>query len=106
MINVIPNNGLSVNADYTKTAKTKLKEVAEQPAPPASTPEDRVEVSDSAMRALAQSGFDAAKVASIKKAIADGNYPLNARRIAESFTALENMMDSAVKPVQSQGQQK
>lgn len=36
--------------------------------------------------------FDRAKVDSIKQAIQNGQYPLNPRRIAESFVALENMI--------------
>lgn len=36
--------------------------------------------------------FDRAKVDSIKRAIEDGQYPLNARRIAESFVALEQLI--------------
>ena len=38
------------------------------------------------------SGFDQAKVDSIKKAIKDGQYPLDPRRIAESFNALEKLI--------------
>jgi negative regulator of flagellin synthesis FlgM len=36
--------------------------------------------------------FDRAKVDSIKRAIEDGQYPLNPRRIAESFVALEQLI--------------
>ena len=36
--------------------------------------------------------FDRAKVDSIKQAIQNGQYPLNPRRIAESFIALENLI--------------
>jgi len=36
--------------------------------------------------------FDRAKVDSIKKAIENGQYPLNSRRIAESFIALEQLI--------------
>lgn len=36
--------------------------------------------------------FDRAKVDSIKQAIQNGQYPLNPRRIAESFVALENLI--------------
>jgi negative regulator of flagellin synthesis FlgM len=40
-----------------------------------------------------QPGFDRLKVDSIKKAIEDGNYPLDPRRIAESFHAIEQMIN-------------
>ena len=36
--------------------------------------------------------FDRAKVESIKQSIANGQYPLNPRRIAESFVSLEQMI--------------
>lgn len=38
--------------------------------------------------------FDRAKVDSIKQAIQNGQYPLNPRRIAESFIALENLISN------------
>jgi negative regulator of flagellin synthesis FlgM len=38
--------------------------------------------------------FDRAKVDSIKQAIQNGQYPLNPRRIAESFVALENLISN------------
>jgi negative regulator of flagellin synthesis FlgM len=41
---------------------------------------------------MAEPDFDRVKVESIKKAIQDGQYPLNPRRIAESFQALEQMI--------------
>ncbi len=36
--------------------------------------------------------FDRAKVEAIKESIANGQYPLNPRRIAESFVSLEQMI--------------
>jgi negative regulator of flagellin synthesis FlgM len=36
--------------------------------------------------------FDRSKVDAIKQAIANGQYPLNPRRIAESFVGLEQMI--------------
>ena len=36
--------------------------------------------------------FDRSKVESIKESIANGQYPLNPRRIAESFVSLEQMI--------------
>jgi len=38
--------------------------------------------------------FDRTKVESIKKAIECGQYPLNPRRIAESFVALEQLISN------------
>ena len=42
----------------------------------------------------ASAGFDAAKVESIKSAIASGNYPVDARSIAKSFAELENLVST------------
>ncbi|MDA7852777.1 flagellar biosynthesis anti-sigma factor FlgM [Porticoccaceae bacterium] len=53
---------------------------------------DEVILSKTAVSALETSDFDEAKVAKIKQAIADGQYPLNERRIAESFVAIERML--------------
>lgn len=43
-------------------------------------------------RAQAEPAYDKVKVESIKKAIQDGQYPLDPRRIAESFHALEKLI--------------
>ena len=42
--------------------------------------------------ALNSSGFDKAKVNSIKTALEQGNYPLDDRKIAESFIPLEKLL--------------
>lgn len=56
---------------------------------------DEVVLSEAAMAAY-RSGDDApfnqARVEAIKKAIETGNYPLDARRIAESFVTLERLI--------------
>jgi negative regulator of flagellin synthesis FlgM len=49
-------------------------------------------LSNVAERDKEQPSFDRAKVESIKQALRDGNYPLNPRRIAESFVSLERMV--------------
>jgi negative regulator of flagellin synthesis FlgM len=38
--------------------------------------------------------FDRSKVEAIKLALRDGNYPLDSRRIAESFVAIERLIDA------------
>jgi negative regulator of flagellin synthesis FlgM len=45
-----------------------------------------------AQQAMAQPDFDRAKVEAIKNAIAQGQYPLDSRKIAESFVAIEQMI--------------
>jgi negative regulator of flagellin synthesis FlgM len=54
---------------------------------------DQLHLSNVSKRLDEQPGFDRVKVDSIKKAIEDGNYPLDARRIAESFHAIEQMIN-------------
>ena len=54
--------------------------------------DDQLVLSEVAQRAMAEPGFDRAKVESIKQAIQDGSYPMNSRRIAESFAAMERLI--------------
>ncbi len=56
------------------------------------TASDQLQMSNVAQKAMAEPDFDKAKVDSIKKAIQEGQYPLNPRRIAESFYAIEQMI--------------
>jgi negative regulator of flagellin synthesis FlgM len=51
-----------------------------------------ITLSNVTQKVMAQPSFDRAKVDSIKKAIKDGNYPLNPKGIAESFLSLEQMI--------------
>jgi negative regulator of flagellin synthesis FlgM len=53
---------------------------------------DELRLTNVAARAMAEPDFDRAKVDSIKQAIQDGQYPLNPRKIAESFHAIEQMI--------------
>jgi negative regulator of flagellin synthesis FlgM len=53
---------------------------------------DRVELSTAAQAELDKAGFDADKVDLIKQALADGNYPIDARRIAEGFSDIEKLL--------------
>jgi len=53
---------------------------------------DQLILSDVAKKAMSEPTFDRAKVDSIKKAIQSGQYPLDSRRIAESFVAIEQMI--------------
>ncbi len=54
--------------------------------------DDQLVLSEVAQRAMAEPSFDRAKVESIKQAIQDGSYPMNSRRIAESFAAMEKLI--------------
>ena len=54
----------------------------------------QVELSDSVVRAIEDASFDEAKVEALRLAIMEGNYPLDAKRIAENMLDLERMIGS------------
>lgn len=54
---------------------------------------DEVTLTNVAQRAMAQPDFDRAKVDAIKAALREGTYPLDSRKIAENFVALERLVD-------------
>lgn len=58
----------------------------------AKAPSDEVQLSELARKSSAEPQFDSAKVDAIKRAIQQGQYPIDARRIAEHFVALERMI--------------
>jgi len=66
----------------------EVKQVREKPA----AESDSVSLSNVDQKIKAQPDFDRAKVEAIKSALKDGNYPLNPRRIAENFVAIEQMI--------------
>jgi negative regulator of flagellin synthesis FlgM len=53
---------------------------------------DEVKLSDETVVELKRAGFDEAKVTQIKQALADGNYPLDPKRIAQGFTDIEKLL--------------
>ena len=66
---------------------------ATAPKAPARPGPDTLSLSNVAQKAMNEPEFDRVKVDSIKKAIQEGQYPLDAKRIAESFVAIEKMID-------------
>ncbi len=75
-----------------RAAQKASAETTERPAPaPVAT--DEVKLSAIAQEAVnADVPFDRVKVEQIKEAVKSGNYPLDARRMAESFLAIEKMI--------------
>ena len=55
---------------------------------------DEINLRKVAQRMHEEPNFDRKKVDSIRQAIQDGKYPLDPRRIAESFWAIEQMIKS------------
>lgn len=73
--------------------------LSEEPGAPtqeakASAGADQLSLTNVAEKAMAQPDFDRAKIEAIKQAIKEGNYPVNPRRIAESFVSLERLIDN------------
>ncbi len=64
------------------------KAAAARPAPRA----DELLLSPIAKRAMAEPAFDRDKVEAIKQALREGTYPMDARRIAESFASMEKLI--------------
>ena len=55
---------------------------------------EQLQLSETARRTMADPVFDRAKVDAIKTALREGTYPLDSRKIAESFVALERLIDN------------
>lgn len=55
---------------------------------------DEVVLSPETSQALERAGFDQQKVDQIKQAISEGSYPLDSRRIAESFASIERLISN------------
>jgi negative regulator of flagellin synthesis FlgM len=76
-----------------KKANDVMKQVGNQVS--SSRASDELVLSKTAESALANAEFDAAKVAQIKAAIEEGNYPIDAKKVAESFASLEKMISGS-----------
>ena len=72
---------LNISADKDKPKKVE-SEVQQKNVIPQ---KDEVILSHAAKSSLAKAEFDEAKVAQIKSAIQEGNYPINSKKVAESF---------------------
>jgi flagellar biosynthesis anti-sigma factor FlgM len=103
MSDPVSNNARIANQAASRAALEKLdnksKAVKNAPsteakAAPAPAPQnaDTVNLSNVTQRAKDAPDFDRAKVEAIKTALREGSYPINPRRIAENFVALEKMI--------------
>jgi negative regulator of flagellin synthesis FlgM len=82
-------------ADSKTSSATKAQdEAVSQTVEKASAGADKVSLSNVAQKAMAQPDFDRTKVEAIKKAIQEGSYPINPRRIAQSFMSLESLISN------------
>ena len=103
MSDPISNNARIANPAANRSTAAKLDakpsagksdstvEAKSTPAP-AAPGADTVNLSKISQRIKDAPDFDRAKVESIKAALREGSYPINPRRIAENFVALEKMI--------------
>jgi negative regulator of flagellin synthesis FlgM len=82
----------SVRKVAAKGEQSADKAKATDVAASATGQSDELHLSEVARQATQEPHFDRAKVEAIKRAIQQGQYPLDVRRIAESFVAIENMI--------------
>ena len=54
--------------------------------------DDQVVLTEVGKKINEDPGFDPVKVEAIKQAISEGNYPLDSRKIAESYASLEKLI--------------
>ena len=81
------------NAAPTAEAASETSSgLAPQVAPQKLNEDNILILSNVAQRVKDEPDFDRNKVEAIKQAIQNGQYPLNPRRIAESFVAIEQMI--------------
>jgi len=94
---------LGVNGSRSTVRQEASKDVSEnttQAAPsteaaPRPVQGEQLQLSEAARRSMAADpGFDRAKVDAIKTALREGTYPLDSRKMAESFVALERLIDN------------
>ena len=87
------NSGGSEKAASLANTAPAATPGATPPAPPVNTGNaDEINLRKVAQRMHEEPNFDRKKVDSIRQAIRDGQYPLDPRRIAESFLAIEQMI--------------
>jgi len=103
MSDPVSNNARIASQAASRAAMEKLdnksRAVKNAPSPeakaaPAPAPQnaDTVNLSNVTQRAKDAPDFDRVKVEAIKTALREGSYPINPRRIAENFVALEKMI--------------
>ncbi len=82
----------AIKPEQKKDDELRSADVESQSASAARQISDEVQLSDETVVELERAGFDEVKVAQIKQALADGNYPLDPKRIAEGFTEIEKLL--------------
>ncbi len=88
----------NASLDKAQLDKARRKDVERPDSQSAATPArktapaaDELVLSPIAQQAMAEPAFDRDKVEAIKQAIREGSYPLDSRRIAQSFASMEKL---------------
>ena len=87
--------GMAKAESAEKQSDTQVSAVTEErnaPSESSDTNATKVQLSDEVADAIESAEFDAAKVEALRLAIMDGNYPLDAKRIAENMLNLERLI--------------
>lgn len=92
-INKLTAQSITEKSRLQKSGETSRSDAARQPAAPELPPQvSDLVLSEKFSTAMKSAEFDENKVRQISDAIRQGNYPLDARRIAESFVPLEKLL--------------
>ena len=75
-----------------RSEQAAIPEQSASKTPDVAAPESGVALSESVIETIERAEFDAAKVEALRLAIMEGNYPLDAKRIAENMIDLERMI--------------
>ncbi|MDG2461200.1 MAG: flagellar biosynthesis anti-sigma factor FlgM [Luminiphilus sp.] len=81
-----------VRSDKAVSSDQSTAKAPQDVAPEATAPESAVALSESVTETIELAEFDAEKVEALRLAIMEGNYPLDAKRIAENMISLERMI--------------
>ena len=98
MTDAISNNAANALRAATRAAEATTKarvddeSIADPAAAPTKIEPSTVELTLALKNALVEADFDANKVQEIKTALEQGNYPLDNKKIAESFVPLEKLL--------------
>ena len=82
--------GANQGVDNSKIEKNSAPEQASSSS--VKSPDSSVELSADLKSEIAAVSFDSKKVDQIKQSIENGNYPLDDKKIAESFIPLEKLL--------------
>ena len=82
----------SSNRQVSAKAQERPSDAPAELSAPAPVQSDELKLSAVAQKAMQEPEFDRAKVEAIKLAIQQGQYPMDSRRIAENFVAIEKMI--------------